>query len=128
VSFSNLPPGCRESDLPGCSREDERAEAMLEEMDNYEGWLLWLQSAGVVEDFEIFCFDKYWSELKEDFAKNLHPATASELDLDPEDPIGDNWPVWSLFLFIVLNEKRRRELVEEFVGENRRDFEEWAIV
>lgn len=124
---SNLPPGCRISDIPGWRKEDEKAEALLEEVDNYDGWLGWLERKQVAEDFEIFCFDKYWSELKEDFSKNLHPKAAFELDLDPEDPMGDNWPVWSLFLFLVLNEDRRKQLVTEFVEDHREEFEEWAV-
>lgn len=128
MSFSNLPPGCRESDLPGCSREDERAERMIEEVDNHDGYMTWLERDRVAEDFEIFTFDKYWSELKEDFARNLHPETAAELDADPEDPMGDNWPVWRLFLFAVIGEERRRELVSEFVREYRGNFEEWAVI
>lgn len=125
--LNNLPPGCRESDLPGCSSEDDTIEQMIEEVDNYEGWMTWLERPRVAEDFENFCFEKYWPELKEDFAKNLHPEVAAALE-DPNDPMGDNWPIWSLFLFLVLNEDRRKALVEEFVQAQRGRFEQWATI
>ena len=108
-------------------REEEKNAKIIEEYDDFDGWMQWLESDTASEDFEIFCFDKHWGALKESFANNLHPTAAAELDSDPDDPMGDNWALWSLFLYLVLDQKTLEPLVAQFVELNREAFEEWCI-
>lgn len=116
----NLPPGCSESDLPGNRPEDIRYERLIEEMDNYDGWVKWIEEDDA-QKFEEYCFENFWNVLRVDFESLLHPES-----IDKEDPLGDNELAWSLFLWLVLSEERRNILVEAFIDSNRDDFERWV--
>ena len=125
----NLPPGCRLSDLPGCSRQDEINQGWFEERDHFEGWLDWLSDDDqAADDFQYYCYKNFWNVLKEDFAAQLHPDAAIEIDADQNDPMGgNNWDLWPMFLFLVLDKKRLEVLVEAYVNSNRDEFEDWVL-
>lgn len=105
--------------------EEEKAAKLIEEYDDFAGWLEWLSQDP--EDFEIWCFENHWNALKWRFARELHPDAVSELDQNPDDAMNDNWALWNLFLFKVLDDKTLEPIVEKFVQLNRKNFEEWCI-
>ena len=126
MSGYNLPPGCRESDLPGCSKADEISEQLLESWDNYEGWAEWIGcNSRRLNEFEEWVFDNFWAQLKEQFVALLHPDDA--LLRDADDPIGDHLEKWSLFIWKALDPERREVLVRSYVDSNRDEFEQWAV-
>lgn len=101
--------------------------SQIEALDDFAGWLEWLQNDTAAENFSIYCLDNFWNILKDDFKQHLHPEAVNEIEKDTADPLGNYWHLWNMFLFLVLDEKKLEILVNAFVNSNRYEFEEWCI-
>lgn len=111
-----------ESPYQKAQAHGSRADKQISANDNYAGYCNWLSCNITNEKFELYCFDHFWNQLKDEFESLLHPDA-----VDPNDPLGDNWPEWSLFLWVVLDHKRLEILMRAFVNSNRDEFEAWVL-
>ena len=125
IFYDNLPPGVTNSMLPGCSRKDKENSRRIEDYDNFDGWVQWLEDEQVGADFEEYCIEHFWNVLRKDFESQLHPDTLKETN--DQDPLGDSWPLWSMYLFLVLDQKHFEVLLSSFVESNRDEFEGWVL-
>lgn len=122
----NLPPGVTESMIPGNRPEDHRNERLVEDYDNADGYLEYVQEAdrgGVADLFEEYCAEHFFNTLKDKFEALLHP----DVKLDPVDPLADHWEEWGLFLWVVLDRERLDVLIEDFIETDRDAFEQWIV-
>jgi len=82
MTLSNLPPGCRESDIPGNRPEDIAAEALCDKIaEIIDPFGLGIEQAGMIVDavFQL-CSDVYG----EAYAKGQDDARLAALETDPE--------------------------------------------
>ena len=121
---SNLPPGCNEKNLPGCSDNDARLERLIEEADNIDGYREWIVQDKVTHDFEDWVYEHFWNALKEDFLKLLHPDQAKVAEDGELDGLNVKW---SSFLWLILPKERMDILIQAFIEGNRDSYNQWVI-
>ena len=103
--------------------EWESTQMKVDDYDNYWGWMLWIRKD--IEAFAYFCYEHFFSALREDFQCLLHPESRPMTD-DPSEALGDNWPLWCLFLMGVLDTNRLKILAKAYVNSNKEAFEAWV--
>lgn len=92
---------------------------IVDSKDNMDGWIEWIERDNVL--FGEYCFEHFWDVLRDDYNALLHPEQRR-----PDEPNGPDGS-WEVFLLTILEQSRRKVLVEAFIDSNLDDFEQWAI-